>query len=141
MSFAVDAFKFLLRARAAGVAYIDCDGCILKRYSVPPELNLSWTQSLLWWRDNLQATPTVLSRIAFCYLLRFVGVRLVLWTNRAQEHIFVTLEALGEHCLLFDDMLFRDGCKIQDRLDGPVMDDQEAFLSCGSVPGLLVGSR
>ncbi len=138
----MNVLAFIIGAMVHGKAYIDCDGCILERYRVPPELGLVGIDNLLWWAENLQPTPIIKSRIALCYLLRFLGVQLILWTNRDQKrHEAVTRRALGKHCRLFDFMLFRSGLKIQDRLSGPVMEDDERFLACGTALGLLVKSR
>lgn len=121
--------KFIRAAFSAGVAYIDCDGCILKKFPVPDYIQQGiWR--LLWWRQNLQPTPVIWHRLPLLYFLRLFGVRLVLWTNRGMQHRSVTTASLGKHIRLFDEMRFRDGCKILDRLDGPVMDDDAAYFSC-----------
>lgn len=120
--------RFIFAAFTAGVAYIDCDGCILEKFKVPGNIDPSFR--LLWWKMNLSATPVVTRQLPLLYFLRFFGVRLVLWTNRGHNHRYVTIEALGKHAQLFESMRFRDGCKITDRLDGPVMDDDSIYFTC-----------
>jgi hypothetical protein len=131
-------FKFIAAAMRAGVAYIDCDGCVLKKFPVPESVSRPY--KLLWWKYNLEPTPVVWRRLSLLYFLYFIGVRLVLWTNRDWSHRAVTVLALGKHIRVFSVLRFRGGTKILDRLDGPVMDDDVAYLSCGTGPGLLVKS-
>lgn len=132
--------KFVLAALDAGVAYIDCDGCLLKKFPVPEHLKGRPVLALLWWTTNLQPTPVIWHRLLLLYLLRLFGVRLILWTNRSAHHRTVTAHALGKHMRLFSECRFLGGAKIKQGLDGPVMDDDEKFLACGRGPGLLVKS-
>lgn len=120
--------RFIAAAFTAGVAYIDCDGCILKKMPVPSTVPMPYR--LIWWKHNLAPTPVVKRRLPLLYFLRFFGVALVLWTNRSHHHRRITAEALGKHARLFESMRFRDGCKITDTLDGPVMDDDASYLTC-----------
>lgn len=131
-------FRFVTAAFTAGVAYIDCDGCILKKFPVPEHICMPFR--LLWWSTNLDVTPVITRRLPLLYFLRLFGVRLVLWTNRGAQHHTVTLRALGSHARLFDGLRFRNGTKIQDFLDGPIMEDDERYLVCSKYPGLLVKS-
>ena len=130
--------RFVASAFNARVAYIDCDGCVLKKFIVPshvaPE---AW---LDWWQENLQPTPVIWRRLALLYLLRTLGVRLVLWTNRADRQREVTLQALGAHARLFESMIFCDGQKQHSVLDGPVMEDDSRYVSVGRGNNLLVAS-
>lgn len=130
--------RFIIAAFTAGVVYVDCDGCVLKKFPVPDLVPRVF--ALLWWRIHLQPTKIVKRRLPLLYFLRLYGVRLVLWTNRMPRHRELTIESLGAHAWLFDELRFRDGFKIQDRLDGPVMDDERIYLSCGKGRGLLVSS-
>jgi len=131
--------KFISAAVTAGVAYIDCDGCVLKKFPVPKQLQ-GGPYALLWWKRNLEPTPVVKRRLPLLYFLHFMGVKLVLWTNREWGHSEITLKALGKHIRVFSLLRFRGGIKILDRLDGPVMDDDSAYLACGAGCGLLVKS-
>lgn len=130
--------KFISTAFSAGVAYIDCDGCLLKKFPVPASVPTAY--KLRWWKHNLEPTSVIRRRLPLLYFLRFFGVHLVLWTNRDWMHRDVTLQALGKHIELFSLLRFRSGSKIIDRLDGPVMDDDGIYLTCGKGAGLLVRS-
>lgn len=136
----IQTLRFIRDAVLCGCAYIDLDGCLLKRFRCPKELKLSGARALIWWMENLAPTPIVYRRLALLYVLRLLGVRVIMWTNRTQclHHLNVTHKALRRHMWLFAEMRFRDGQKIMDRVDGPVMDDQPAYLKCGIGPGLLV---
>lgn len=131
--------RFLLSAHVAGVAYIDVDGCILEKFPVPSRV--SKHIALEWWKANLRPTPIVWQRIALLYVLRALGVRLILWTNRAPKHRAVTWRALGRHWDLFSEMRFYDGEKEYALPSGPVMDDQEKYVALGVGHSLLVASR
>lgn len=130
--------RFIFAAVKTRVAYIDCDGCILKKFPVPEHICMPFR--LMWWRLNLAPTPVIRTRLIVLYVLRLLGVRLVLWTNRGLQHCFITVDALGKHAQLFDEMRFRDGNKILDKLDGPIMEDDARYLACSEHPGLLVKS-
>lgn len=105
----------------------------------PQNLGLKGVDFLLWWRENLTVRPIIKRRLPLLYLLRFLGVKLHIWTNRDHEkHFEVTRASLGRHAWLFKTWEFYDGTKIQSRMPGPVMDDQEAYLACGTGASLLV---
>lgn len=128
--------KFIRDAFTAGVAYIDCDGCILKKFPVPEHIEGGFR--LLWWNTNLEPTQLIWHRLLLLYFLRLFGVRLILWTNRGLQHWDVTITSLSKHIRLFDELHFRNGLKIEDRLNGPVMDDDENYFTCTRYSGLLV---
>lgn len=138
--------RFILAAMHYRCAYIDLDGCLLKRMRCPPELRLSGIPALLWWRDNLTVRPIIYRRLILLYLLRALGVRLYVWTNRDRKmHDGVTRASLGKHVRLFEDFQYYDGTKIMPvrwssdgRLYGPVMDDQIKYLKRGHGRGYLV---
>lgn len=133
--------KFLFSAYRAGVAYIDCDGCILKKFPVPSYVPKD--QALEWWKTCLKPTAILRHRIALLYVLRFLGVRLILWTNRRPTHRPITYLALRAHWSLFDhdEMHFCDGQKGSLFLEGPVMDDDPKYAALGFGHNLLVESR
>lgn len=124
----MNTLRFIAAAFTAGVAYIDCDGCILKKMPVPDTVPMPYR--LIWWKHNLQPTPVIKRRLPLLYFLRFFGVRLVLWTNRERSHRMLTMRALGKHIKLFSMLQFLGGTKVLDRLDGPVMDDDPAYFIC-----------
>lgn len=131
--------RFILDALHYGCAYIDLDGCLLVRMRCPRDQRLKGVEFLLWWRDNLTVRPLIKRRLPLLYLLRLLGVRLIVWTNRDFcMHWPVTVRSLGKHVRLFADYEFHDGTKIQTRVPGPVMDDQKAYLACGKGRGYLV---
>jgi hypothetical protein len=133
--------KFMASAVYYRCAYIDLDGCLLKRMRCPAELNLRGVYALLWWDKNLKPTPIIKSRLALLYVLRLLGIELHVWTNRAPYHETVTKQALGRHVWLFQHMHFLHGIKIETKVFGPIMDDQPAYLERGKCWGLLVEQR
>lgn len=130
---------FIFSALRTGVAYIDVDGCVLKKFPVPCYVPIH--ARLEWWRAHLQPTAVVRSRVVLLYVLRALGVHLVLWTNRAPEHFDVTRKALGKHWKLFRRFRFCDGRKEDDSLSGPVMDDDQKYVDLGVGYSLLVETR
>lgn len=131
--------RFILSALWYGCAFIDLDGCILRRFHCPRDLGLKGIEWLLWWRENLPVRPLIKRRLPLLYLLKFLGVRLYVWTNRDMlMHYGLTIESLGKHTRLFTNYNFYDGQKIMSRVPGPVMDDQPAYLACGKGSSLLV---
>lgn len=67
------------------------------------------------------------------HALKAMGCRLVLWTNRSECAREATRVQLGHHWDLFEEHLFREGNKIDDRLQGVVIDDDVRFARCGLV--------
>lgn len=131
--------RFIRSAMHYGKAYIDLDGCLLKRFRIPPGLNLQGDENLIYWGEHLPVLPIIYPRLLLCYLLRLLGVRLIVWTNRWDpDHMCVTMESLGMHLWLFDEIRLRTGNKFSDRLDGPVMEDQVKFAVCGKGNSLIV---
>lgn len=104
------------------------DGCLLHRYRCPPELKLRGDAALEWWMANLAPTPIVYQRLVLLYILRLLGVKLAIWTNRQPYHEKVTREALGRHMWLFSFQFYCGGEKNLHGLWGPCMDDQKKYL-------------
>lgn len=136
--------RFIASAYGAGVAYIDVDGTLLRK-CVLSDSNLEH------WMDNLMPMPVIWRRLAVCYLLKWLGVRLVLWTNRPPEFRWGTMLSLGRHVYLFNSAQFHGSGKGPDGVipkpykskydcmpeDGPVMDDGD-FEKCNYLyPGSL----
>lgn len=129
--------RFAIASLRDGMAYIDCDGCILKRFPVPEAVE----DKLAWWIANLAPTPRITSRLVFLWALRRLGVTLVLWTDRSPQHEPVTVAALGPYAKLFQWMEFHGGVKkLNRRPQGPVMDDKPEYVALGLGGGLLVES-
>lgn len=134
---------FIRDAVRFGCAYIDLDGTLIYRMRVPPGFQHFADNyegdALQWWRHNLKPMPIVKSRLALCYLLRLLRVRLVVWTNRWPENEGVTRASLGRHVWLFSELQFHASLKgTKPRLPGPVLEDQEKYLKCGRGNSLLV---
>lgn len=131
--------RFIFDALRYRCAYIDLDGCLLRRMRCPMGTGMKGIDFLLWWRENLTVRPVIKRRLPLLYLLKFLGVRLYIWTNRDfWLHCQVTYQSLGPHLRLFFGHQFYDGQKILSRVPGPVMDDQKNYLACGKGRGLLV---
>lgn len=136
----LNTLKFVLSAVWYGHAYIDMDGCLLHRFRCPPGSYGEF--ALQWWMDNLRPTPIVYPRLVLLYVLRALGVRLHIWTNRSPQHKPVTRTALGRHVWLFDTQVYGAGQKAGAvLLLGPVMDDQPKYVRYGKRWGLLVEER
>jgi hypothetical protein len=117
--------KFIAAAYASGVAYIDVDGTILRRYSWFGKKDMSLDD----WMRELMPTRVIRRRLPMLYLLKWMGVRLVLWTNRPPELRWPTMLSLGKHIHLFSRTEFHNGKKYHtiDQLNGPVMDDGDLY--------------
>lgn len=122
---------FIRSARRYGHAYIDLDGCLLQRMPMPG--GMTPDEALAYWMANLCVTPIVWRRLALLYVLRLLGVRLHVWTNRSPQHGEVTRAALGRHIRLFHSTLLCGGHKLRVVRMGPCMDDQRKYV--GHVAG------
>jgi hypothetical protein len=130
-----NSLKFIFDAVKYGRAYIDVDGTILKKFPVPDYVDAD--RKLKWWKDNLAPTAVIRRRLPLLYLLRALGVKLIIWTNRSPQHEYVTRKALGRHANLFSLFQMYDGQKDINHPMGPVMDDQEKYIN-KTFNGLLV---
>lgn len=106
-------------------AYIDLDGCLLHKFSVPFNVKKNRLQ---WWMDNLSPTPIVKRRLWMLYLLKLFGVKLHIWTNRSLCHAKVTQTALGKHMRLFSGVYFMGGKKDELPRFGPCIDDEPKYV-------------
>ena len=114
---------FVLEARRCGNAYVDMDGCLLHKMPIPP--HIAPECALDYWMANLSPTRVVWTRLAFLYLLKAVGVKLHLWTNRSPQHEAVTRVSLGRHYAMFSTHHYGAGQKRDVVRQGPCMDDEE----------------
>lgn len=115
---------FICAAIKARRAYIDVDGTLVEGFKFPADgPTITRLTPLEYWRYFLPALPLVKKRLPLLYLLRALGVKLILWTNRGDGERLVTLESLGGYVGLFTDLQFHNGTK-RAPLDGPTMDDQ-----------------
>lgn len=118
---------FIFSAWLHKCAYIDMDGCLFKRMRCP--LGMGANAALAWWGANLAPTPIIRRRLVLLYMLRLLGVRLYIWTNRWPQHKNLTRQALGRHAWLFDPQwLFFEGAKQDFYRCGPCMDDQKKYV-------------
>ena len=118
--------KFIANAHKHGHAYIDMDGCLLRRMLVPSSVLPS--QALDWWMKNLSATAIVKRRLILLYVLKLLGVQLHIWTNRSPQHEALTRKAFGRHIWLFSSMSFAAGKKRALPRLGPCIDDEESNI-------------
>jgi hypothetical protein len=131
---------FVVAAVRCGRAYIDVDGTLLKSFVVPE--TVPENQRLWWWSFNLVPTPRIWSRIALCCVLRLLGVRLVIWTNRRTMFEPMTRQALGVFQHLFSEWWFMGGWKETLTMRrGVVMDDQAKYVELGFPGSLCVRER
>lgn len=136
--------RFIASAYGAGKAYIDVDGTILHKYLVG-DANLDR------WMEELMPTRIIWSRMLICYVLYWLGVRLVIWTNRPTEIRWGTMLSLGRHIHIFSEAQFHGSGRGPDGTipkpykskytsmpnDGPVMDDHPEIEDFGAYPGSL----
>lgn len=135
--------RFIASAYGAGIAYIDVDGTLVRRQRMGDG-------DLDHWMANLMPRPVIFSRLVVCYILHWLGVRLVLWTNRPEEVRWGTMLSLGRHIYIFDRAEFHGSGRdpITGKIpkpyrskyhhmptDGPVMDDGDSdfFVYPGSL--------
>lgn len=136
--------RFIASAYGAGIAYIDVDGTLVRRQRMGDG-------DLDHWMANLMPRPVIFSRLAICYILHWLGVRLVLWTNRPEEVRWGTMLSLGRHIYIFERAEFHGSGRGPDGtipkpykskyhhlpIDGPVMDDHVDLDEYGPYPGSL----
>lgn len=115
--------KFIVAARRHGHAYIDIDGCVLHKMPIPAHVPPE--QALDYWMENLCETKVILHRLAFLYLLKAIGVKLHLWTNRSPQHEPVTRNSFGRHYRLFASHHYGAGQKKHLARLGPCIDDEQ----------------
>lgn len=119
--------KFIASAWLHRHAYIDLDGCLLRKMKMP-RMPGGPDAALAYWGANVAPTPIVRKRLVLCYVLKLLGVRLYIWTNRWPQHDAVTRQALGRHMWLFSGTYYMEGKKATIARLGPCMEDQKKFL-------------
>lgn len=113
---------FITRAVQCRSAYIDMDGCLLRAISIPAHIPPQ--DRLIWWLANIRTTTIVRRRLPLLYVLRAMGVRLYVWTNRPECLKAMTWSALGVHRWLFSGSYFMAGQKRYVPRAGPCIDDE-----------------
>lgn len=88
--------------------FVDVDGTILKSFKIPENVT---GNKLVYWNENLTKTSIIFSRIAICIILKIVGCKLVIFTDRGENHKNITIDALGIFKNLFSDFQFYAGKK------------------------------
>lgn len=127
--------RFLIMAHQTKNAYIDMDGCLLHRMPIPAHVPPE--QALEYWMANLCATRVIKRRLVLLYVLRAMGVRLHVWTNRSPQHEAVTRQSFGRHYYrLFATTHYGAGQKRHYPRCGPCMDDEAKNV--GAYPGDLL---
>lgn len=126
--------RFLIAAITYGNVYVDMDGCLLHRMPIPPHVPPS--EALDYWMANLCQTRLIKRRLALLYVLRAMGVKLHVWTNRSPQHEAVTRDSFGKHYRLFSSHHYGAGKKRQYPRCGPCIDDEEKNV--GAYPGDLL---
>lgn len=98
--------------------------------------------SNLWdWYDKVVHStllPLNIPLLKWLSELREDGHIIRLWTNRNYTNKKPTLDNLGEWVGIFDKATFYSGYKIDEQVEGIVIDNNPKYLSCGSQGGLLV---
>lgn len=118
--------KFFITAIKYRTAYIDLDGCLVRKMKIPTYIK--GRDVLDWWMENLAPTSIVYHRLLILYLLRMCGVTLIIWTNRQMYHVVVTHKSLGKHMWLFACSYYLAGNKYHYHRVGPLMDDQIRYI-------------
>lgn len=122
--------KFIRAAVRSGLAFVDVDGTLVKRFQIPADGPvITGLTPLEYWKEFLPPMPLIKRRLPLLYLLRALGVRLYVWTNRGEANKPQTLESLGIHARLFSDFLFFDGLKFTEWHTGPIMDDDVKYAN------------
>jgi len=101
-------FDFIQSAKNQ-IVYVDVDGTLLQSMRIPSDVT---GNKLNWWRENLKVTKPIFSRFVLCAVLKILGCKLIIWTNRFPEHRDVTLKGLGFAKILFSDFQFFGGKKV-----------------------------
>jgi hypothetical protein len=134
---------FILGVLDLDVIYVDCDGVLLSS-----ELD-NWFKNRIeevgfknaikeyeeMYVDDLEVNIKLIKLLI--NLKKRKNVRVVLWTNRGETERDMTMSNLGEYWNVFDEVMFREGQKKNDKLNGIVVDNEERYLKCGE-RGILV---
>ena len=100
-------FNFLKNAMGNTV-YVDVDGTLMRSFEIPENVE---GNKFLWWNENLAPTKILYTRIFLCAILRMLGSKLIIWTNRSNAHKGMTIKSLGLAKFLFSDFRFFEGEK------------------------------
>lgn len=121
------------------VLYVDVDGVLLcgslsKQYHRLRKMGLERKEAI----DKIDKQIKECDRLGINHELlkhlshrKINGAKLILWTNRSECVKEATKRQLGNYWHLFDEHLFRNGEKLNDRLSGIVIDDDKRHKVCG----------
>jgi hypothetical protein len=125
MVYNVSMVKFILNAIGKTI-YVDVDGTILRNLAIPESVPAK--EKFFWWKENLGKSDIIFSRLVLCIILRMLGCKLVIWTNRGEEHRDVTMQSLGFAKYIFSNFEFHNGKKSKTySADKIVIDDDARY--------------
>jgi len=114
--------------------YVDVDGTMLSNkhdQRFQEKIKEVGFQEAVAWYDNTEVDDLEVNTELLETLeqVRGEGVKVILWTNRGPKQIEMTKRNLGHWTSIFSDMLFREGRKSKDVLQGGVvLDNEEKYL-------------
>lgn len=142
---------FALAALHARNAYIDFDGTLAHSVHVPAPTGAdlggdAWLQAWQLEINRMGRGRLVYTRLLFLLVLRLLGVRLHLWTNRGPAVRDATLLTLGLWVRLFMTLGFygQESNAMPDKTAsaaehlGPLMDDMPKYVALGKPGSMLV---
>lgn len=121
-------FTFARRALGRTV-FVDMDGTILKAFEIPAYVT---GNKLMWWNQNLDVTDIILNRALYLVILKALGCKLVVWTNRPESKKDITIKALGIFSALFSEFQFHAGKKVANA-DMFIIDDDKKFAGINTL--------
>ena len=116
--------SFIRTAISEKVVFVDCDGTLFHSVAIPSDVPSK--EKFAWWNEHVSEGTIVYSRLALCVFLWLVGVKLVIWTNRGEQHKGSTIRALGIARFIFSDFMFCNGKKAYSP-DMVVIDDDVKY--------------
>lgn len=122
-------FDFI-RNSARKTVYVDVDGTILESMKIPSGVK----NAFVYWNENLSVTKIIWSRILILAVLKLLGSKLVIWTNRSIIHADVTFKSLGMTKNLFSEFYFYNGDKSKFyNKDMRLIDDDKKYLGVNTL--------
>jgi len=80
----------------------------------------------------LDVTDVILNRALFLVVLKMLGCKLIVWTNRPLSKKDVTIKALGIFSILFSDFQFFCGKKVANE-NMLIIDDDKKFAGINTL--------
>jgi hypothetical protein len=116
--------------------YVDVDGTLLdsrldnefaSRYGNDSDSAVQWYDNN--WCADLEVNWVLVVQLV---IMRVIGCKLVLWTNRGSRQVAMTKANLGIVWFLFSDHLFYEGAKRHAQVQGLVIDNERKYEDCGT---------